>query len=724
MKRKLIFVLFIFFSSILSFGQISKKIPSNNRHQDKELNKIDTLHKIKVKRPGFDLLNTKLNDGNNKGKIEPTGRHWYALERQDDTVYWNSVDCKKVIIELDFGLTLDKKEISAVLLRYNITVIIGKSMFPEIQNFYELSFTGGNRSEIIKLCKELQQVQGIKYLEPSTIYKTQACDPNDTYWVDQWGPKVIYADSVYCYFTGSTKQIVGVIDNAIDWLHQDLYNTVWFGYDFANNDNDPSPDISTNDHGTHVAGTIGAEINNGIGVAGMLNDTVYAAKIGDNTGTLSGTAIINAINAMATNSRIRTFNMSFGSSSPSSAEENALISAWNNGKLPIAAAGNDNVSTPFYPAAYTNVVSVSAVGVNSSGYLIPASYSNYGSTIDVSAPGGEDATGYYIVSTLPNNSYGGSGWQGTSMASPHVTGVAGLIFAINPFLTNTQARTILQTQVFDLGASGYDIYYGSGMVCAICSFLEACNEFSVSITSSGPTALCPGGSVTLSAPYNFNVKYQWKKNGVNIVGQTNNTYTATQVGTYTLYVQSYAGCSNTSNSIIVTTGSSPASNFTYTPSPIYQGQSVHFIDQSTNSPISWAWVFGEGGTSSSQNPYYTYVNAGTYHVTLGAMNACGNTNITKSVIVKNNVGVEDNNNFEELLNIFPNPVNSNFEIKYEKGFQKDAKYQIVEINGKIVQENTLNGQTNEIDISNLSKGIYSVRIFNGNNTCIKKLSKL
>lgn len=209
-------------------------------------------------------------------------------------------------------------------------------------------------------------------------------------------------------------------------------------------------------------------------------------------------------------------------------------------------------------------------------------------------------------------------------------------------------------------------------------------------------------------------------------GNITATYTSAPAGTYYIVVDGFNGASSaytlTYNYPNIVSGA-PTAYFTNYPTTIYQGQSVHFIDQSTNSPTSRLWTFGDGGTSAIQNPNHTFTNSGNYNVSLKATNSCGNNTYTKYITVLSTAGIEDLV-FSESVQIYPNPVFNTFEIKYQPGFKEGSYYQIIDITGKIVQQNLLKVQTNNIDISGLSKGVYSVRIFNGNKVCVKKLIKL
>lgn len=658
------------------------------------------------------------------GKIEPTGNRWYIFERMDDQRYWDHVNLSQLILELQPGFTLEEPSLKRVLAELGLDSLWGKSMYPEMQNFFTFYNPSPDKETVLKIGKALRNISFVKFIEPVPIIETLGCVPNDPFYAGyQWGPYVIRADSVWCYFTGGSHQLVGVIDDAFDYGHQDLQNVIRYGYDFTNSDNDPAPDFASDQHGTHVAGTIGASIHNGIGVAGIVNDTMYVAKVADNipnNSSFDGTAILNAINAIASLTRIRTYNMSFGSSSPSSAQENAINNTWNNGKLPIAAAGNDATNVQFYPAAYTNVVSVSAVGVTSNGYLTDASYSNYGNWINVSAPGGETSTGYPIRSTIPGNSYGDM--QGTSMASPHVTGVAALIFAMNPLLTNSQARAILQSQVFDLGTPGYDQLFGNGMVCAFCAYEEACTQFNISITS-GSTSICSGSSVTLNAPSNIDIQYQWRRNGTDIPNATSSQYAASQSGAYTLHATTAGGCISISNAITLTVTPAPVASFTYSA----VGNSVSFTSNSTNG-TSYAWNFGNGSTSTQQNPSHTYSSPGVYTVTLTVTNACGSSTTTQQITV----GSTSVENYVQDINleVFPNPASDVANISCFLDAPRHITVSVFDLSGKMLGNwqsgQAMSGAVNiPLDLSAYSSGVYFIQVdIDGGNTVKRKLIKL
>lgn len=282
---------------------------------------------------------------------------------------------------------------------------------------------------------ELRKRPDVEYAEPDYIYTIKATIPNDPLWNNLWGLAKIQAPLAWDITRGSQSVVVAVIDTGVDYNHPDLKDNMWkdpaTGYygknciTGASNPNDPMDD---NGHGTHVAGTIGAVGNNGVGVVGVnWQVKIMALKAGDSSG-ISLSAAIDCIN-YAIQKGAHIINASWGDYAYSQTLRNAIASAKNAGILFVAAAGNeeyDNDLTPLYPASYDleNIISVAATDQND----LLASFSNYGrNSVHVGAPG------VGILSTLPNNNYGNK--SGTSMASPHVAGLAALLKAQNPSYT-------------------------------------------------------------------------------------------------------------------------------------------------------------------------------------------------------------------------------------------------------------------------------------------------
>ncbi|MNW55025.1 Minor extracellular protease Epr precursor [compost metagenome] len=221
------------------------------------------------------------------------------------------------------------------------------------------------------------------------------------------------------------------------------------GYNVINPDEDPLDDVG---HGTHVAGIISAKVNNNEGIAGMMwGGKLLPVKALDNTGSGTTYSVAQGI-IWATDQGAKVINLSLGNYADAQFLHDAIKYAYDRDVVLIAATGNDNTERPGYPAAYPEVLSVSATDYN----LNRASFSNYGDYIDVMAPGES------IASTYPDNQY--AALSGTSMASPHVAALAALIRSINPELKNTEVMDIIRKNVIDLGDNGRDKYFGYGQI--------------------------------------------------------------------------------------------------------------------------------------------------------------------------------------------------------------------------------------------------------------------
>ena len=283
--------------------------------------------------------------------------------------------------------------------------------------------------------------------------------PNDPMFANQWGlsnrgqdggkeSADIKALKAWTKTTGSKKVVVAVLDTGVDYTHEDLSSNIWHpsennlenyyddelgevydenGFDATGEDN-PMDD---NGHGTHCAGVIGADGDNGIGIAGInWKVEIMPLKFMNKRGNGSTSAAVQAINYVIARKKqgvnVRIISASWGSTQSSKALEDAIRAAGEEGIIFIAASGNSSDDTdkrPHYPAGYKlpNVVSVAALDRNDK----LASFSNYGAkTVHVAAPGAA------IVSTWLENSFRDA--SGTSMATPHVAGIAALILSKEP----------------------------------------------------------------------------------------------------------------------------------------------------------------------------------------------------------------------------------------------------------------------------------------------------
>lgn len=345
-----------------------------------------------------------------------------------------------------------------------------------------------SQEEVEAIAARLKRLPEVEYAEPDSRMFPLLI-PNDPEYGDQWhyaGTYGIRAPAAWDITTGATGVRIAVIDTGIT-DHVDLAGRWVGGYDFisdlfiANDGNgrddnprDPGDWIALNDcypgspavpsswHGTHVAGTIGAKTNNHEGVAGINWSSPivpvrvmgrcggYLSDIVDGMRWAAGVSISGAPQNVYP---AKVLNMSLGGvGSCASSYQSAINAVTAMGAIVVVSAGNggadfvgdDLDEVDFQPANCDNVITVAATNINGS----RAPYSNYGSTVEISAPGGDRTAG--VLSTLNSGTTSPegdtyAGYAGTSMAAPHVSGVVSLMLSLNPALTYTQVRAILQS---------------------------------------------------------------------------------------------------------------------------------------------------------------------------------------------------------------------------------------------------------------------------------------
>jgi len=514
--------------------------------------------------------------------------------------------------------------------------------------------------------------------------------PSDLLYPRQWhlsNPKYggIRVEKAWDVSTGS-QVIVAVLDTGIayedyyepstEWPRcyeqaPDLAGTAFVpGYDFVNKDDHPNDD-SNPGHGTHIAGIIAQTTNNQAGTAGIaFNACLMPVKVLDSSGTGTYADVADGI-IWATNQGAHIIHLSLGGSQPSTTLENAVNYAFSNGVTIVAAAGNGGTSAVCYPAAYGD--RVIAVGATRYDETVTY-YSNYGPSLDLVAPGGDlgvDQNGDGYGDGILQQTYERAGWdkiswgycfmEGTSMAAAHVSAVAALLIAEGVAATPAQVAQALASTAEDKGPAGWDPKYGWGIVDANAAVRWVPAPWPPPLTAEFVGELTIGG---LPLTVQFTDKstgditsWLWDFGD----GQTSTLQSPSHIyqnfGNYTVSLrvksQDSSDTETKQDYITVTIPGEPEADFVALPTQDKAPLTVQFTDKSEcyasftirgdggliigmkrvpalGHITNWSWDFGDGQTSTQQNPSHVYDQPGYYTVKLTVTSPAGSDTETKT----------------------------------------------------------------------------------------------
>jgi PKD repeat protein len=506
------------------------------------------------------------------------------------------------------------------------------------------------------IMEDLRKNPDLEYVEKVSL-PTIDFVPNDSLYILavgsanwNWHLDVIHAEPAWDVTMGSPDIKVAIVDNAVWVDHPDLANKIVLSHDMtqAGNQNSNPPengDPALWSHGTHTAGLAGAQTNNDIGVASIgFNTSLIGVKCtGDNSPPNSITNGPGGIQ-WAANNGADIISCSWGNTYFSQTEQNLMNTVYGMGIVIVAAAGNDNLGSSYYPASYNHVIDVASTNEDD----LKSDFSNYGPTIDICAPGGYGTSGPQglMSSTWDYTSYGYYDlYFGTSMSTPIAAGLCGLILAINPNLDPDGVENVLKTTATNIdtlpGNSQWAGLLGAGRIDAFNAVThtpyEPVANFSTPILEIMPGAVIQftdlslgvpdewsweftQGNPTQSSQQNPMVQYNTEGSFAVSLGVTNN------FGTDILTIPNY---------IVVTSTPVPWVLFGASSDYSCNNDTLTFTDQSLYSPTSWLWefnpatvVFANGTTQASQNPQVKFLAPGYYNVTLTATNANGSATKT------------------------------------------------------------------------------------------------
>ncbi|WP_461631737.1 S8 family serine peptidase [Labilibaculum euxinus] len=495
---KKIFTLILCCIFILSSGYSQKREIDNNgkykgiiriKFSPKSDKKVNELHQLLINRSQSKTKSTEEFVRTNIANLDKVNQQFKANKMRRVFRDAGKFEAK----HKEFGLHLWYE------VEFNTSTPVSQ-LIKSYQNVAEISMAEGINAT--------KQIEGVKLPERNNTPVPTAlpAGTTDPRFVDQWhyentgqnngtpGADISLLDA-WQVETGNPNVIVAIEDGGVDYDHEDLAANMWinpgeiagngidddnngyvddiYGYNFADN----TGDIYVGDHGTHVAGTVAAVSNNGIGVSGIAggsgnNDGVKLMSC--NVFSASSGGFAEAYSYAADNGAVISQN-SWSYTSPYQYDQAVLdgidyfianaggANAPMNGGIVIFAAGNDNSQSRYYPAYYSNVLAVASTNKND----VKAYYSNYGTWVDIAAPGGElettneDPTA--VLSTFPNDTYGV--FQGTSMACPHVSGVAALVvskYAGNITPAELRTKLVDNTDPIDDLNTSYAGKLGSG----------------------------------------------------------------------------------------------------------------------------------------------------------------------------------------------------------------------------------------------------------------------
>lgn len=475
----------------------------------------------------------------------------------------------------------------------------------------------------------------VEFAEPDYAMEPTA-EPNDTFFAQQWHHTNVNSRQAWDMTTGTSSVLVAVCDTGFDASHPDLGPNLRMDLAFNAQDGSTYTD-DANGHGTGSAGTLGAVGNNGIGVAGanwQVDIIPVRIAISDQNSSAYISTMATCIE-YATDNNARVVNLSYGGIQYSTIDAAAQYLRANNGLL-FMSAGNSGQEHSTYPD-FTSFVGVGATDRDDT----RASFSSWGTYVDITAPGVDIAT------TYPDDQY--VYYSGTSFSSPLTAGIAALMVAANPAITPAEIENGLFSTAVDIGAAGDDNVFGHGLVDAFAavSFALQLGDFEPPVANlsvaNNPAqydevvGFSSDGSMD---PDGSSITYYWDFGDGSSSTAANPTHTYYQAGSFqvSLTVTDVDNLSDTAVTTVQITNQipNPVISIVDAQSSYDVEQVIKFVGSGSTdgdgSIVSHAWEFGNGDTSSVDDPLYAYPAAGSYTVTLTVTDNAGAPNSTSVVV--------------------------------------------------------------------------------------------
>ncbi|MCB0431158.1 MAG: S8 family serine peptidase [Flavobacteriales bacterium] len=453
--------------------------------------------------------------------------------------------------------------------KYGVTALARPFYFSKsdvLARTYTVTFS--KYEDVMQLIHDLEQDPTVEYAERIPV-KHLDYSPNDPLYSqsNMWHLFKIRAAEAWDITKGDPNIIVAMVDGAISVEHSDLKPVIWNnadeipgngkdddnngfvddyrGWDFGQSDNDPSPESTTGNnwnHGSHTSGIAGAATDNNNGIASIgAGITLMPLKTGYECG---GVCLKNTTQAItyAADNGANVISMSFGSTSSSQTEQNAITYAYNKGCVLVGSAGNTGSQSNNYPGTYTEVIGVANTTENDT----KNSGSTYGTWVDLSAPGTNIySTGY------PSSYYNNTG---TSMSAPLVSGLAGLMLSANPNLTPAEVKQCLKSTAINIDNlnPSYAGKLGSGRIDALGAVQCASQGTSPTANFTSSTGGSCDGVISFTDKSSNATSWSWNFGDGGSSTQQNPTHTYTASGTYTVTLTATNTNGSDSKSLTVT----------------------------------------------------------------------------------------------------------------------------------------------------------------------------
>ena len=482
-----------------------------------------------------------------------------------------------------------------------------------------------------QVASELLPLGCFQYVEPDWTVYPIAC-PNDTLFANQWHHQANRLQSCagWDLQTGNPTVAVGICDTGVRTTHQDLqlhrlegYNAVDQIWEGAGGNINP-----VHPHGTMTTGCAAANGNNGLGVSGMgWNLSHRMLRVSNLSSGSASLSVLQHAARTSVESGDRVASVSYSGVDANSNLTTATYIKSINGLL-VWAAGNDNRNLTFGDRDSDDIIVAGGTDQTDA----KASFSAFGQFVDVTAP----AVGVVTTNAGSDSDY--AGVNGTSFACPLTAGLCAMIWSADPSLTPNQVEALLKQSCDDLGSAGVDNTFGHGRI-------NLSNAMTLATGGGGnpPVADFVGAPTTGIAPLSVNfsdlstnapTSWTWSFGDAGTSGVQNPAHVYSNPGTYSvsLLVTNADGSDSLlrTNYIVVdpAPGNPPIADFVGTPTSGTAPLLVNFTDLSTETPTSWSWNFGDGQTSTLQNPSSVYAAAGDYTVSLTVSNADGSDTMT------------------------------------------------------------------------------------------------